>query len=90
LLGELALLRNDPDSALPLLSEALAMHTAVLGPDHWRAARDQSALGACLRRLGRDDESRQLLGSAVTVLTARRPPGDRDARAAQMRLAALP
>jgi len=62
------------DDALALLESAVAMWRACCGAGDWRTARAESALGECLLRLNRVDESRPLLTGGLDVL--RRERGD--------------
>jgi hypothetical protein len=50
------------------MREALAAAAPSLPPGHWRRAEVESALGACLLRLGRPQEARPLLDGAYAAL----------------------
>ena len=71
--GTLRSAHGDPAGAEPLLREALSLRQNGLPAGHWRTAEAESALGACLARLGRVKEAGELLRKAEPVLTARGP-----------------
>ena len=59
------LLQPDPAALLPLYREALAAKEKRYGPSHLQAARSASDLGLFLKKLGRNDEARRYLESAL-------------------------
>lgn len=60
------------DDAHTLLRQAVAMHRAARGAGDWQTARAESALGACLLRLNREEDARPLLTHGLEVLRAER------------------
>ncbi|MCB9855039.1 MAG: tetratricopeptide repeat protein [Phycisphaerales bacterium] len=78
------------DDASSLLESAVAMHRAARGPDDWQTARAESALGECLLRLNRVDESRRLLTGSLDALRKERGDDAIETQDAVKRVAQLP
>jgi predicted Ser/Thr protein kinase/tetratricopeptide (TPR) repeat protein len=75
LLGELLLGTGDAAAAEPLLHEAVALRRATAGASHRMTAIAESALGACLVRLGRQDDAAPMLRRSYELLARPGPLG---------------
>ncbi len=58
------------DEAEVLFAEAMKIGTDTFGPEHWRTAEAQSALGRCLTQQGRYAEAEAALTASYALLTA--------------------
>ncbi|HEX5042515.1 MAG TPA: serine/threonine-protein kinase [Candidatus Polarisedimenticolaceae bacterium] len=87
-LGEMLLQEDRLDEARPLIEDAVRLHAAVDGPDHWRTAAARSGRGACRARSGDLAGAEDDLGAAWAVLRER-PEDDPRRAVARERLAAL-
>jgi tetratricopeptide (TPR) repeat protein len=79
--GRFALEAGELARAEALLGEALAIFRERLPENDRRIARAESALGACLGRVGRYDQGEALLAAALAKLASPETPDTEDARA---------
>jgi tetratricopeptide (TPR) repeat protein len=75
--------------ALGAIEEAVALFREAVPPDDRRRARAESALGACLARLGRYDEAEALLAGSLARLALHETVETAEARARLAELRAL-
>jgi serine/threonine-protein kinase len=85
-LGRTLTARARGADALPLLEQVVAEARQHLGPDHWRTADAELALGECLLVLGRYAHAEAPLQHAYTVLDSERVKQPLPAREAETML----
>ncbi|MFQ5411778.1 MAG: tetratricopeptide repeat protein, partial [Phycisphaerae bacterium] len=85
-LGRILVRLHRYEEALPLLREALETRRKRLPAGHWKTAKTESVLGACLAGLGRFEEAEPLLLSSYPRIAKDRGPFHRRTREALQRI----
>ena len=80
---------GQPQTAEPLVRQALAVFRRRRSPGHWQIAAGESVLGGCLIAIGRTTEAELLLRYNLEVLRRIRGPEARITRQTHARLASL-